>query len=447
MRFILKYFFIIGLFIVGCGSDDNGNDIPTDDTGLQQENRPPSDFDLISILDATSNADLFPVFEWQAANDPDGDSVIYDIFLDQTTNPQALVAEGINGIEYQLTDRLKRNARYSWKVTAKDGKGGVSESDIFTFETRDLQIPNVALTDQASFSPRATLNQMVVEFKEKLWFIGGDISGNSIALTNKIWVSEDGNNWASLGDAPFSSRRGFTLTVYDDRLWLIGGLNNNNIYTSEIWFTEDGVNWDFDINGAANRWGHSTVVFDNKLWIYGGIAPLGNTSADSNDILVSTNGLDWSLPISSQKYSPRAFHDVVVLNDRVYLMGGLENNSEIQKINDVWASTDGATWAKVADFDGSILERTFYDVVALDNRLWLFGGREQGVIPGVDDIYYNDIWVSADGTLWTAYTNNGNYTSRAFHDAVIFEGNIFLIGGLFWDGNQNQLLQDVWKFE
>lgn len=426
---------LTSLFLVNCSNDDSGSVDRNPDP--VQENRSPSDFGLVSILDLSSEVDLFPTFEWEMATDPDGDDLTYDVFLGKTMNPQTLVASDLEEATFQVTARLERNTQYYWRVVAKDGNGGLGDSDIFTFETRGLDTPIAPLTSQAEFSPRIGSTEMAVEFQGQLWVIGGtDENGDS----NEIWVSNSGQDWVLLDNVPFSARRGYTLTAFNDKLWVIGGVNKDNMFTSEIWFTENGTDWDFALSTVAVRRAHSTIVFDDKLWIYGGLTESGY----SDDIAVSADGLNWANPISLQRFSPRAFHKTAVLNDNLYLIGGLVNNSEIQKVNDVWISSDGATWAKVTDFKMPLQERGFYDVVSLDNSLWLLGGREQGSIPGVDDVYYNDIWVSRDGNLWSKFTDDGKFAPRALHEVVVFDGNLLLIGGT---EGLDRFLNDVWKLE
>jgi len=70
-----------------------------------------------------------------------------------------------------------------------------------------------------------------------------------------------------------------------------------------------------------------------------------------------------------------------------------------QLANDVWCSTDGATWTAAttaAPWGG----REFAELVSFNGRLWILGGFWGGV--------YADIWSSADGVSWVQETHKLN---------------------------------------
>ncbi|MFC1584692.1 hypothetical protein ACFL5V_03990 [Fibrobacterota bacterium] len=66
-----------------------------------------------------------------------------------------------------------------------------------------------------------------VAFKKKLWIFGHptyDYEKNEY-ISNIIWYSEDGTNWTRVQESPeFGPRRGHAITIFQDRLWIIGGL-------------------------------------------------------------------------------------------------------------------------------------------------------------------------------------------------------------------------------
>lgn len=80
---------------------------------------------------------------------------------------------------------------------------------------------------------------------------------------------------------PFSNRFGHTSKIYNDKIILVGGRPEESAFTNDIWVSSDGLNW---IQQAENsnfpeRRNHSSLVFNDKLWIIG-----GTNVSDLNDI-------------------------------------------------------------------------------------------------------------------------------------------------------------------
>jgi hypothetical protein len=71
---------------------------------------------------------------WQCY-DPDGDPLTYDVLMSKGNGMLEPVAVGIEAREFHITG-LDNNSTYTWKVIAKDGKGGIAESKVWTFFTK-----------------------------------------------------------------------------------------------------------------------------------------------------------------------------------------------------------------------------------------------------------------------------------------------------------------------
>lgn len=104
-------------------------------------NRNPEKAVLLIPADKLIDVDIVkPTLEWQSATDPDGDVVAYDLFLDTEENPKSKVIGDLKATSYKLQTDLEINTTYYWRVIAKDGKGGSSESEIHQFTTRERTI-------------------------------------------------------------------------------------------------------------------------------------------------------------------------------------------------------------------------------------------------------------------------------------------------------------------
>src|SRR5690606_9216565 len=74
--------------------------------------------------------------EWQSASDPDGDAVVYDLYLDTESSPQTKVIGDLKANSYKLQTDLDFETTYYWRVVARARKGGSRGTDIYKCPTR-----------------------------------------------------------------------------------------------------------------------------------------------------------------------------------------------------------------------------------------------------------------------------------------------------------------------
>jgi hypothetical protein len=178
-------------------------------------------------------------------------------------------------------------------------------------------------------------------FKDKIWLIGG-FDGKK--YYNDIWNSNDGENWTRVAEkANFSERNISKIIVFKDKIWIIGGgvidgdKVNNPYSEKEIWSSVDGINWKQSETNATNKIAGTPVVFDEKLWLIGANRNDGNFA---NAVLCSDDGENWrEFPAP---WSPRGGTVVWVFDNKLFMTGGkysFTKNGEIKFVysNDVWA--------------------------------------------------------------------------------------------------------------
>jgi len=149
--------------------------------------------------------------------------------------------------------------------------------------------------ENAEWSKR-TYHQTVV-FDDKIWLIGGgsylgeDANGRSIlGKLNDVWCSEDGVNWTEVtATAPFEPRFWFTMEVYRDRMWVLGGISQEHKNIGDVWYSKDGSDWT-ELRSQvtwSKRHELASWVFQDKLWVSAGAS--GDKHVLSNEV--------WSLHI------------------------------------------------------------------------------------------------------------------------------------------------------
>lgn len=123
----LLFILFIGTVFTSCSKSES---VP--------DNQPPNSFNLISVADGATDIGLEPQLKWEAATDPDGDQVTYQVYLDAQNPPQTSIVNNLDVNTFTVDEALHPKTTYYWKVVAKDKNGKTTESDISSFTTRDM---------------------------------------------------------------------------------------------------------------------------------------------------------------------------------------------------------------------------------------------------------------------------------------------------------------------
>ncbi|NER17069.1 Kelch repeat-containing protein [Spongiivirga citrea] len=418
-----------------------------DDNSTETLNTPPEAFDLVGITNKATDVGTSPMLTWQAATDIDGDELVYDIYLedhspntftaiggenDPPPEPTKIIAQGISDTSYNVA-RLDLSARITWKVVARDNKGGVTESDTFEFRTREINMRENPIVDSAPFNSR--YGHSTIFFQDKFWLIGGFAQGES--HTNDIWSSTNGEEWVLETDtAPFEPRTQHNVVIFKERLWLLGGIIEGG-HIADIWSSADAINWEKETDNPA--YGNVSVpkvaAFKNKLYVFGGNETSSTVGETPDDIWSSEDGVNWELETDSAPYGLKAGFKVVVFNNKMFVLGGQSVDSFTYS-SAIWYTTDGQNWTEDIGIN-NFSRRASFNVTTFDNKLWITGGfNEDGIL--------NDLWFTRDGFNWRRQTTNANYQPR-FRSSFCSNGKeLYLIGGAsFEDGFFN----DIWMFD
>lgn len=166
--------------------------------------------------------------------------------------------------------------------------------------------------------------------------------------------------------------------------------------------------------------------------------------------VVDSQARDFKVvPLARPNITPRDGAGAVVLDDRMWLLGGW-NPLDLDAFprttsNDVWSSRDGVAWTLEKpntflddDFDDSVdwSGRHTAGYAVHDGRMWIVGGDS------ANGEYPMDVWSSANGRDWTRVTSAAPLPPRVLHSAVSFGGNLLAYGGQHWDGT---FFNDVWR--
>ena len=113
--------------------DGYGGDISSPIWEFSLSNRSPSSFALVYPRDGETNAYLDSVFRWHKSVDPDGDQVVYDLYYGIGSLPSSTPHKDLTDTFSAIS--LSAGQDYFWRVVARDGIGGSTNSLEWSFRT------------------------------------------------------------------------------------------------------------------------------------------------------------------------------------------------------------------------------------------------------------------------------------------------------------------------
>lgn len=300
----------------------------------------------------------------------------------------------------------------------------------------------VRVAEHADWQARDSQGEVV--YKDRLWIFGGWFQSFE-APPRDVWSSADGKAWKLVTkEAPWKHSDLPMTVVHNDRMWLMGGWYNGRLpgheASNEVWSSTDGATWEQATPhaGWTPRLAAGLVQFKGRMWMLGGTENyyFGDAKSLKNDVWSSADGTNWELATADAGWSPRAYHQAAVLNDRIYVFGGGNYVPEYHATNDVWSSADGVHWREETPSAGWSPRLWFSSAVYRD-RIWVVGGwsnnpaRNQG-----------DVWSSRDGKTWTQLKSNVVWKERHEHSLFVFQDKLWLAGG-----HAQPLSNEVWTLE
>jgi hypothetical protein len=227
-------------------------------------------------------------------------------------------------------------------------------------------------------------------------------------------------------------------------MWMMGGWYNGRMpgheSGNEVWSSTDGAKWDqaTEHAGWSPRLAAAAVVFQDKMWILGGSENyyFGDANSLKNDVWSSSDGKNWRLATEHAGWSPRSYHQAVVLGDKMYVFGGGNYVPEYHATSDVWSSTDGVHWEQVAPA-APWEPRLWFSSAVYRNRMWVLGGWKNNPSTNL-----GDVWYSHDGRDWKQLRSNVIWKERHEHSAFVFDDKLWVAGG-----HARPLANDVWSIE
>jgi hypothetical protein len=300
----------------------------------------------------------------------------------------------------------------------------------------------IKVVDKAGWQPRDSQGEVV--FNDRLWLFGGWFNSYA-APPRDVWNSADGKTWQRVSDDAPWKQSDLPMTVtFNNRMWFMGGWYNGRLpghsASNEVWSSTDGVKWEQATSQAAwtPRIAAGLVEFKGQMWLLGGTENyyFGDDSSLKNDVWSSADGKTWKLATANAPWSPRAYHQAAVLNDRIYVFGGGNYVPKYHGVNDVWSSADGVNWTRETEHAGWS-PRLWFSAVTYRDHLWVLGGWSNN--PSRN---WGDVWYSRNGREWQQLKTEHGWKERHEHSAYVFQDKIWIAGG-----HAQPLSSEVWSLE
>ncbi len=300
----------------------------------------------------------------------------------------------------------------------------------------------VQVTERAAWQPRDSSGELVLN--GQLWILGGWFDSFA-APPRDVWSSTDGSSWQKVTEqAPWRYSDLPMTLAFADRMWIMGGWTNGRLAghgaTSEVWSSSNGKDWKLETiqAGWSPRIAAGIVVFKGRMWILGGTENyyFGNNDSLRNDVWSSEDGVHWRQEVAEAPWSPRAYHQAVVLGDRMWVMGGGNYVPEYHAKNDVWSSTDGVHWEQATE-SANWSPRLWFSAVTYRERMWVLGGWSNN--PSKN---WGDVWHSKDGKQWEQLSTAHCWKARHEHSSYVFQDQIVVAGG-----HAQPLSSEVWTLK
>lgn len=186
----------------------------------------------------------------------------------------------------------------------------------------------VQATAAAPWTPRDSQGEIALG--DRMWILGGWFNSFE-APPRDVWSTTDGANWQrATAEAPWIHSDLPMTLAFDDRLWIMGGWYNGRLpghsASNQVWSSRDGADWTqiTPQAGWSPRLAAATVVFQNKIWVLGGTEDyyFGDESSLRDDVWSSPDGAHWTLETAHAGWSPRAYHQAVVHDGKIWVLGG-----------------------------------------------------------------------------------------------------------------------------
>jgi N-acetylneuraminic acid mutarotase len=176
--------------------------------------------------------------------------------------------------------------------------------------------------------------------------------------------------------------------------------------------TLDQSRWQAETPLPEGRRGMASIAYENSIYIFGGETPQGVTGST---LRIQMDNNTWDT--LAAKPTPVTDVQAAFIGEQVYIPGGRTSNGQLTNTFEVY-NLRLDQWSQLPPLPVAL---SGYALVAVDGRLYLFGGWDG--VKAVSTVYSYD----PEANTWQPRAALSS--PRAFSGAVALEGRIYIIGG------------------
>ncbi|WP_147374085.1 fibronectin type III domain-containing protein [Flagellimonas lutimaris] len=425
---------LIAFLLMACSKDNNANEI-TEKGEEEIVNLAPNNFDLeiLNISDAGA------IINWTEAEDPEGDTVTYSIYLNQS-----LIVENITERTYQFIE-LEELTNYSGKIIAKDVYNNETESN-FSFQTEKYYLKYLKTyefgdTNYGTGYASGTPYSMLKTFDKNYIIAGKSVRPNGDGLHFFVLkIDYDGNQiWKRFYDYELGDDWNFKIIQTNDNGFvLVGGpfVVKLSIDGDVLWDKRIDTYLDLSYSFLSTIGQLKSVVEDinGNIYIVGGRVS-ENPNIKEQGVLTKLNSFGSILWEKTYEPSRRNYFNDIILDNtgNLLVLGSTETNNA--------TSTQDEQidfWILNVNHEGDIIWKNTYgdggydfpsQIILKQNGNYVFAGYSWGAYDISSgrifeiDTEGNEIWKNTNelsstfsitetqdnGLITTGHVDFGNY--------------------------------------
>lgn len=276
--------------------------------------------------------------------------------------------------------------------------------------------------------PTSIFQSHSVVTKNRVYLLGGWINDSPSREIYSALINEDGSigAWSKSEDSLPVEVIGGQIISSNSRVYLLGGwingLDISSVYTAPI--NPDGTLgiWTTDTELPVTIRDSSAVIIGNKIHLLGGSINRKD-SAETYNAVINEDGSLSQWVKGNDLPTELALSQVVVIKDRVYLLGGW-SSYPVSSVYSAPINADGSLgkWIREEDLPNTVAQS---QALVTDSTVYLLGGIVNSTIS--DTVHTAPI--NPDGSLGKWVEGTCLPASVRLSQAVITSSKIYLLGG------------------
>jgi hypothetical protein len=230
------------------------------------------------------------------------------------------------------------------------------------------------LTDLAT--PRLVTGLAAV--RGALYAIGGRNYDEDLA-TIEAWDTL-GGPWRTLGQEMPATGQGMAVCVVDSLAYVFGGVTNDGLRfvlsnTVDVFNPADG-SWRTVTTMGSYRAYHQAVLLNGKVYLiggYGGASPVMAAAGALSSIEAFDPATGSVTPVAAALPQARMYFGAEALNGRIYVLGGVSSTSYETPLNSIVSWAPGESWWRPQARSLPVGLHSFATCVS-DNGIYVIGG-------------------------------------------------------------------------